>query len=164
MTPARDAGLVAAVLSVILLARAAAPEVALAMAALVPGSIDGFIHQLVVAAPAGGEDLTELCEDAGAVLVRGGLAEGVAAARRAVLLGLPAELRWPEDGLRRLNQALSRGARAGLVRGEGEGGLMGAFQARPYGVLAPRADFEAGAAGGLAGMRRRLGGRAARLV
>jgi len=151
------------VLSVILLARAA-PEAALAMAALVPGSVDGFIHQLVVVAPDGGEDLSALCEDAGAVLVRGGLAQGVAAARREMLLGLPAELRWPEDGLRRLNQALTRGARAGVVRGEGEGGLTGAFQARPYGVLAPRADFEAGAAGGLAGMRRRLGGRAVRLV
>jgi hypothetical protein len=155
---------VAAVLSVILLARAAASEVALAMAALVPGSVDGFIHQLVVAAPDGAADLAALCEDAGATLVRGGLAEGVAAARREVLLGLPAELRWPEDGLRRLNQALTRGARSGLVRGEGEGGLLGAFQARPYGVLAPRTDFAAAAAGGLTGVRRRLGGRAVRLV
>jgi hypothetical protein len=155
---------VAAVLSVILLARASASEVALAMAALVPGSVDGLIRELVVAAPVGCEDLADLCEDAGAVLVRGRLAEGAAAARREILLGLPAELRWPEDGLRRLNQALTRGARAGLVRGEGAGGLMGAFKARPCGVLAPRADFAAGAAGGLAGMRRRLGGRAVRLV
>jgi len=153
------------VLSVILLARSSTPELALALAALVPGSVAGFVHQVVVADPLGGEEMAELCEDAGAVLVLGGLAEAVAAARRDVLLALPTSLRWPEDGLRRLNQALGRGVRAGVVRGEGDGGFFAAFQPRPYGVLAMRAEFEGLDAGAdLAGLRRRLGRRAARLV
>jgi hypothetical protein len=153
------------VLSVILLARSATPELGLAMAALVPGAVHGMVHQVVVADPVGGAEMADLCEDAGAVLVVGGLVEAAAKARRDVILVVPAELRWPEDGLRRLSEALSRGVRAGVVRGEGEGGLMAAFQARPYGVLATRADFEGLKAGdGLAALRRRLGRRAARLV
>jgi hypothetical protein len=153
------------VLSVILLARSATPELGLAMAALVPGAVHGMIHQVVAADPVGGAEMADLCEDAGAVLVVGGLTEAVAKARREVILVVPAELRWPEDGLRRLGEALSRGVRAGVVRGEGAGGLMAAFQARPYGLLAMRADIEALKPGdGLAALKRRLGRRAARVV
>ena len=155
----------ALVLSVILLARGSVPELGLAMAALVPGAVHGLVHQVVVADPGGGEEMAALCEDAGAILVVGGLAEAVAAARREVVLALPAALRWPEDGLRRLGDALSRGVRAGLVRGQGEIGVLAALQARPYGVLAPRAEFEALSSGAdLGALRRRLGRRAARLV
>jgi hypothetical protein len=120
------------VLSVILLARSATPELGLAMAALVPGAVHGMIHQVVAADPVGGAEMADL---------------------------------WPEDGLRRLGEALSRGVRAGVVRGEGAGGLMAAFQARPYGLLAMRADIEALKPGdGLAALKRRLGRRAARVV
>jgi hypothetical protein len=157
-------GLTASVLSVILLSRSSTPELALAMAALVPGAVHGLVHQVVVVDPAGGPEMAELCEDAGAVLVIGGLVEALAAARRDVILAAPTSLRWPEDGLRRLSQALGRGVREGVVRGEGEGGWRSAFQARPYGVLATRAKFEAAASGGLPGLRRRLGPGAARLV
>lgn len=151
-------------LSVILIARSSTPELGLAMAALVPGAVQGLVHQVVVADPAGGPEMAELCEDAGAVLVIGGLPEALTMARRDVILAAPTILRWPEDGLRRLSQALARGVREGVVRGEGEGGLRGLFQARPYGVVASRARFEAAASGGLAGVRRKLGPGASRLV
>jgi hypothetical protein len=159
-----DRRLNSAVLSVIILANRSTPELGLAMAALVPGAVHGLVHQVVAADPAGGADMAELCEDAGAVLVIGGLAEAVAAARREVILVLPAALRWHDDGLRRLSQALARGVREGLVRGEGEGGWRSLLQARPYGVLATRDKVEAAASGGIAGLRRRLGPGAARLV
>ena len=135
------------------------------MAALGPGAVHGLVHQVVVADPVGGAEMADLCEDAGAVLVVGGLAEAVTKARREVILAVPAQLRWPEDGLRRLGEALGRGVRAGVVRGEGEGGLLAAFQARPYGVLATRAALEALKPGSdLAALRRSLGRRAVRVV
>lgn len=150
------------VLSVIIPARDAAADVAALMRALVPAAMDGLVRELIVADPAPDAATAELCEDAGAELVRGGLAEAAAAAKCEVVLVAPADLRLPDLWMRRLGEALARGVRTGLVSGEGDRGLLGAFKPRPFAVLAPKAD--AAASPDLAALRRRLGGRAQRII
>jgi hypothetical protein len=151
-----------AVLSVIILARDAAADVAALMRALVPAAMDGLVRELIVADPAPDPATAELCEDAGAKLVRGGLAEAAAAAKCELVLVAPADLRLPDLWMRRLGDALSRGVRAGVVTGEGERGLLAAFRPRAFAVLAPKGD--AAAASDIATLRRRLGGQAQRIV
>ena len=149
------------VLSVILPARHAAPNLAALMRVLVPGAVDGLVREVIVADPAPDADVAALCEDAGAVLVRGGLAEAAGRAKSDRVLVVPPNLRLPDAWMRRLGEALAVGAKAGLLAGEGDPGLLAAFRPRPTAILAPKAD--AAASPDLPALRRRLGAGAKRL-
>ena len=150
-----------AVLSVIIPARNAAADAAALMRVLVPAAMDGLVREVIVADPAPDAATVDLCEDTGATLVRGGLAQAAAAARCELVLVAPADLRLPDLWLRRLGEALARGARAALVMGEGERGLIAALRPRPFAVLASKVDAAASADFGA--LRRRLGGRVQRI-
>ena len=143
------------VLSVIILSGGSAPDVAALMRDLVPAAVDGLVRDVVVAQVRQGDDLSRLCEAAGAALVSGGIAEAAALARRDLALVAPSDLRLPDMWARRLGEALDRGARKAVVLGEGERGLFAALKSRPYGLVAPREDLLQSA--DLAALRRRLG-------
>jgi hypothetical protein len=152
------------VLSVVILASDSAADAAALMRALVPAAVDGLVRDLVVAQTGPGDDLTDLCEAAGAALVRGGLAEAASLAKRDLVLVVPSGLRLPDMWMRRLGETLTRGVRAAVVAGEAERGLLAALKPRPYGLVAPREEIAAlGAAGDLAALKRRLGGRAVKV-
>jgi hypothetical protein len=142
-------------LSVIIVARGPAADVAALMRDLVPAAVDGLVRDVVVAQAREGEDLTRLCEAAGAALVSGGIAQAAARVRRDLALAAPSDLRLPDTWARRLGEALERGARRALVLGKGERGLLAALRARPYGLVAPREELLQAA--DLAALRRRLG-------
>jgi len=158
--PAKAAPL-SAVLSVIIPARDAAPDAAALMRALVPAAMDGLVREVIVADPAPDAATVDLCEDTGATLVRGGLPQAAAAARCELVLVAPPDLRLPDVWIRRLGEALARGARAGLVMGQGEPGLLAALRRRPFALLASKVDAAASADFGA--LRRRLGGRVQRI-
>jgi hypothetical protein len=152
------------VLSVVVLANDSAADVAALMRALVPAAVDGLVRDVVVARPGPGEDLAELCEAAGAALVQGGLAAAAALVKRDLVLVVPCGLRLPDPWMRRLGEALARGARAAVVSGEPERGLLGALKPRAYALVAPRDEIAAlGSGADLAALRRRLGGRAVKV-
>lgn len=143
-------------LSVVIASRNAAPDLAALMRALVPAAMDGLVREVVVADPAADADTEALCEAVGALLVAGGLREAAAAAKAEVLLAAPPGLRLGEGWISRLNEALGRGVRRGLIRGEGRGGLVGLFTPAACAVLVGRATVIE--AGDLDALRRRVRG------
>ncbi len=140
-------------LSVLIPASNAAPDLAALMRALVPAAVEGLVREVGVADPAPDAETEALCEAAGAVLVRGGLGAAAAVAKGELMLVAAPELRLPEAWMRRLGEALGRGVRQGLIRGERAGGL---FRARPRAVLAGRDTVIA--AGDFTALRRRVRG------
>lgn len=143
-------------LSVVIASRNAAPDLAALMRALVPAAMDGLVREVVVADPAADEDTDALCEAVGALLVVGGLAEAARAAKSEFLLAAPPGLRLGDGWTARVNEALGRGVRRGLIRGEGAGMLANLVRPPLCAVLASReAVIEAGDLGVL---RRRVRG------
>lgn len=124
------------------------------LAALVPAAVDGLVRDVIVADGGSTDETPALCEDAGAVLSFGGLAEAARVARCDKLLILPAELRLPHDWARRLSEHLTRSGEGALVVGQTDN-LWGKLTGKPFGLMIARSEVEAGAT--LASLRRRLG-------
>lgn len=153
-------------LSVIIPARNAFRDLQVLMGELVPASVKGLVRQVLVADPEATDRTPDLCEDAGAVLVRGGLAEAAAQARAERLLILPPEIRLHRDWVRRLADHVGRSDGPALIRGEpAPGGFIASLRPRSFGLLAHAGDVAAlGETADLASLRRRLGRRAVRIV
>ena len=118
-------------LSVIIPTHDSAADLQALLAALVPAAVDGLVRE-VICADAGSTDPTpEICEDAGARLVQGGLVAAAGVAKGEWVLVLPADLRLPEDWAQRMGAHLARGKRPAVVRGVREPGLAARFRAVP---------------------------------
>lgn len=134
------------------------------LAALVPAAVDGLVRE-VICADAGSIDPTlEICEDAGARVVAGGLVAAAGVAKGAWVLVLPANLRLPEDWAQRMGSHLGRGPRAAVLQGVREPGLAARFRAVPAGLLVEAARIVGRAeTRDVAALTRALGGGAVRL-
>jgi glycosyltransferase involved in cell wall biosynthesis len=111
------------------------------LGALVPAAVDGLVRQVIIADGGSTDATLEIADDAGAVLVDGGLAAACATAREAWLLVLDAGTRL-EPGWEPLAHAhiMQSSSRAGRVMPAGGGWLSGLLRPRAgLGVLAPKA-------------------------
>jgi hypothetical protein len=133
------------------------------LAALTPAAVSGLVRQVLVAAPEPTDLALALCEECGADLVRGGIAEAAVRARSDRLLVLPPDIRFPPGWIENLMDHLGSGGPNGIVPGEATGGLFKRLWARPSGALISKGRLEGLAHPDLEGLRRHLGGRAVRL-
>jgi hypothetical protein len=151
-------------LSVIIPARNAVRDLQVLMVELVPAAVGGLVGQVLVADPEATDETPALCEDAGAVLVRGGLAAAALQARDERLLILPPQIRLHRDWIRTLSDHVGRSNQPAVIRGDPEPGGFAIFATRRLGLVAAKADVvPMGEAAGLDVLRRRLGRRAVRL-
>ena len=134
------------------------------LAALVPAAMDGLVRE-VICADAGSTDPTrEICEDAGAELVAGGLVTAAKTAKGAWVLVLPAQIRLRPDWVETMKAHLGGGMRPAVARGVREPGLAGWFGAVPAGLLAEASKVaERAETRDVAALVRALGTGAARL-
>src|SRR5690349_560655 len=95
-----------------------AAELAEALSPLVPGSVDGLIHELVVADGGSTDDTLAVLDDAGAVLVEGGLGAACTAAKGPWLLIVEPSTRLPYEWIGPVRRHLESGDQAArkLVR------------------------------------------------
>jgi glycosyltransferase involved in cell wall biosynthesis len=112
-----------------------------ALALLVPASMDGLVRELVVADAGSGDATLEIADEAGAVVVSGGQADGIAKAKGPwILLITPASRLGPDwlalakDHMTRFPDRPATFTRRGWF-------------AKPQGVLAPKALAEQGRLG-----------------
>ncbi len=104
----------------------AARDLHLLLSALVPAAADGLVRQVLVLDRGSTDGTLEICEDAGADVVQGALAQAAAVARGEWLLVLPVELR--------LRRGWGEAVAAHLERGGGPALLVDATA--PTGWLA----------------------------
>lgn len=110
---------------------------------LIAGSVEGLVRELLVS-DAGSTDATlAIIEDAGGVLVEGGLEAACRAAKGPWLLVVEPKSRLPYDWIGPVRRHLERGGGkpARLVRG--------GWFAKPEAVLAPKQGYAPGAARGV---------------
>ena len=138
-------------LSVVIPARNAAPQLQVLLAARVPAAVDGLVREVIVVGEGSTDETAAVCEDAGAELVAS-FAQAAKRARYERILVLPVDIRlrtgW--DGL--LGAHLARRGKAALLRGERDGWFRPATTA----VLTTRDALAAAA--DLAALKRRSGG------
>ena len=126
------------------------------LAALVPAAVDGLVREVVIADGGSTDGTAALCEDAGAVLVKGGLAEAAAVAKSDRVLILPVEMRLPHDWARRLAEHLEAGGGAAVINSRRRRkGLFG-VENLPSGMLLTRAQVQDHGRAGLKALRTRL--------
>jgi len=152
--PGAGAGLMAAMISVLIATHDDERTLGQALAALVPAAVDGLVREVILADAGSTDDTLAVADDAGARVVRCGgpaaarLAEAARTARSDWLLildvAVPAPYGW-EDAVAAV---LNRGSGPGLWWGEAP--FLG--KKRVQGLLIGRRAFEAGA--GLGGARR----------
>ena len=87
------------------------------LAALVPASVDGLVREVLVADAGSTDQTAALCEDAGALLLSGGLADAAAVAKSDRVMVLPPDLRLPHDWIRSLKEHLEAGGGAAVILG-----------------------------------------------
>jgi hypothetical protein len=152
-------------LSAIIPARNSFRDLQVLLTELVAAAVEGLVRQVLVADPEAVDRTPDLCEDAGAVLVRGGLAAAAARARAERLLILPPQIRLNRDWIRTVADHVGRSDAPAMIRGEPErGGARAILQPRSLGLIVDRADVIAlREPADLASLRRRLGRRAVRL-
>jgi glycosyltransferase involved in cell wall biosynthesis len=106
------------------------------LAVLVPAAVDGLVRE-VICADAGSTDPTaEICEDAGAQLLTGGLVAAARVAKGEWVLVLPPEIQLQRDWVEALKAHLTRGKRPAVLRGVREPGFAARFRSVPTGLLA----------------------------
>lgn len=110
---------------------------------LVPGAVSGLIRDVLVLQPEPGDpELAALCEDAGALVVSGGLGVAVRQARSDLILLASSGLRLDAFALDRLGRDLAALGAEGVVRGLALTGpaLLGFWSLTPpMGLVTPRA-------------------------
>lgn len=141
-------------LSVIIPALNAGRDLQRLLAALVPPAVDGLVREVIVADGGSTDETAVLCEDAGALLVMGGIAEAAARAKAEKVLIVPADLRLPHGWARRLVEHMERSPDGALIAGETDS-LWGRLTGKPFALMLPRTEATGG--GDLAALRRRLG-------
>jgi len=144
------------VLSVIIPTLNSVQELEALFAALVPGAVDGLVREVLLADGGSTDGTAALCEDAGATMVQGGLAEVAAAARHDAVLVLPPDLRLPYDWIRKLTAHQVNGGGPAIIEGMWRrprwfGPSIGAI-----GLLMSREQLMADGRRGLPALRRRL--------
>ena len=140
-------------ISVVLATRNDQRRLGRTLAALVPSAVDGLVRQVIVA-DAGSADATlEIADDAGAVVVKGPLAEACASAKEDWLLILDPGARLGEGWERAAHDHIVRVARPGVIRMGQRRGLLGMMSPAPaVGLLIRKAEVVG--EGGLADMAR----------
>ena len=122
-------------LTVIIPTHNQAAELATLLEALVPAAVDGLVREVIVA-DGGSTDLTlEICEDAGAVVVTGGIAEAARAAKAEWVLLAPVTLQLAPTWMDGLKAHLSKGRRGVVLSGRREPGLLARLRPAPTAVL-----------------------------
>lgn len=113
-------------------------DVVEALSRLVPASIDGVVHELVVADGGSGDATLAVLDEAGARMVDGGLEGACRAAKGPWLLVVTPQSRLPFEWVGPVRRRLEDGAREAfsLTRG----GLFG----RPEALLIRKDDYLAG--------------------
>ena len=110
---------------------------------LVPGAVSGLIRDVLVLQPEPGDpELAALCEDAGALVVSGGLGVAVRQARSDLILLASSGLRLDAFALDRLGRDLTALGTPGLARGlalTGPAALGFWSPGPPLGLVTPRA-------------------------
>ena len=128
-------------LSVIIPTCDSAAELQGLLAALVPAAVDGLVREVICADAASTDPTAEICEDAGAKLLTGGLVAAARAAKGEWVLVLPAEIQLQRDWAEALKTHLTRGKRPAVLRGVREPGLAARFRRVPAGLLAEAAKL-----------------------
>ena len=124
-------------LSVLIPTHDSAADLAVLLSALVPAAVDGLVRE-VICADAGSTDGTlEICEDAGARVVAGGLVAAARAAKSDWVLVLPVGLVLKADWAERTGVHLARGRRRAVIRGAPGPGPL-AWLSPAAGLLAER--------------------------
>lgn len=145
-------------LSVIIDAGEAPRGLALLLAQLTAGAVDGLVREVFIAGPVEPALLDALCDETGAEPAAT-VAAAVGRAKSQMLLVLPAELRLRDGWIRQIGDHLARGGTGGVVVGLG-GGLL---RPGPLGVLVERGRAASVGGADLQRLRRALGLRPQRL-
>ena len=112
-----------------------------ALSPLVPGSVEGLIHELIVCDGGSTDGTLEILEEAGAVMVDGGEEDAVARAKGPWLLIIQPTSRLTYEWIEPVRRYLETGGGAKrLVR-------RGLF-AKPEGLLVRKAEYRPGQTGG----------------
>jgi cellulose synthase/poly-beta-1,6-N-acetylglucosamine synthase-like glycosyltransferase len=138
-------------LSVVIPARNAAPQLQALLAALVPAAVDGLVREVIVVGAGSTDETADICEDAGAELVAS-FAEAAKRARYDRVLALPVDIRLRAGWETTIGAHLARGGKAAILRGEREGW----FKAVTAGALTTREALAA--AEDLTVLKRKSGG------
>ena len=123
------------------------------LAALVPSAVDGLVRQVIVADGGSSDATLEVADDAGAVVLKGPLAEACAAAKEAWLLILDPGAKLADGWERAAHDHIVAVARPGVIRLGHRRGLLGMMSPAPaVGLLIRKA--EVAGEGGLGDMVR----------
>ena len=123
------------------------------LAALVPSAVDGLVRQVIVADLGSTDATPEIADDAGAVVIKGPLAEACATAKEDWLLILDPGAKLADGWERAAHDHIVRVARPGVIRLGQRRGLLGMMSPAPAVGLLLR-KVEVPAEGGLADMAR----------
>lgn len=106
-------------ISVVMATHNSARDLAEVLSPLVPGSVDGLIHELVVADAGSTDETLAILDDAGAVMVGGSLGAACTAAKGPWLLIVEATTRLPYEWIGPVRRHLESGDQSArkLVRG-----------------------------------------------
>ncbi len=140
-------------ISVIIATRNDQRRLARTLTALVPSAVDGLVRQVIVADSGSSDSTLEIADDAGAVVVKGPLAQACASAKEDWLLILDPGARLADGWERTAHDHIVRIARPGVIRLGHRRGLLGMMSPAPaVGLLIRKA--EAASEGGLGDMVR----------
>jgi glycosyltransferase involved in cell wall biosynthesis len=128
-------------ISVVMATRDCERDLIGALSPLVPGSVEGLIHELVVSDGGSTDGTLAVLEEAGAVIVDGGVEAAAARAKGPWLLVIQPTSRLTYEWIEPVRRHLQAG---GGARRLTRGGLFSKAEA----VLVRKADYQAGKRGG----------------
>ena len=126
------------------------------LAALVPAAVEGVVREVLVADGGSTDETAALCEDAGALLLNGGLHDAAAVAKGAQVLVLTPDMRLPHDWVRNLSEHVKAGGGDGVLQPHRRGLRLFQGLAATPGLLMSRISVLEHGREGIKGLRRRL--------